>query len=1594
MKWLSALLFCLPLSAQDTQEEQIFTDDIRKDFLDKITKSEQAKDWKSLFSLYDQALRRYNQKLVPHPERPENKISIVEYLMMRFAALPPEALEAYRLENDTKARNAYTDALAENDLWKVQQIVDEYFFATVTDEMIDQVACHHFDRRSFDAAIFYWNRLLRYYPDSEIPKTVTATRIAVACQLSGSQPHLDQLRAYLAKSKLDGPVVVGGEQVQVADFVKKLVVDTNDPSVASIPVKLPTVPEGDGRNKRRIIGVRNDIKRWTYDFTADKGETSQADKKEREVVIRRGRWEGGGAPAAEFPYLAAHKTVNGREYVIATNGYRVVAFNPLLVRGENASLGVYWKYPSKGAIARAPINSNYAGYFQFGLPYIGVTIDGDCAIATLYSEKARKDTNPQTMDLFDAPTRLVCLRLSDAKVMWDTDQLESAFKGYDFVDRNFAFSSPPIVKGRYVYAGICTSPMGEQEARVLCLDRMTGKPVWCTFVSSVSGGQRNVWWGNGQRLVTNLTLMSEHGGVLYVATNLGVVAAVDGIKGNILWLATYKRAVQRQNWNNPQENPVIRPGNPPLLYKGVLYVLPQDGYDLLAYDAMHGARIDLPVGKVQDRDLQWKTVTHLLGIVRDWMLLGGAETYVLRMKDYKAYALPLVNTSRCGLGALDGETVYFPTYNETGGDLAVYHGVGSWKRLDQTKWKGKEEYGNLLVAGDFLIVMTNKILVYTDTETLRKEYIARVRQSPPHLQTLLEYGTIMRDNDKLEDAAESYLEFIRSADGDPQYEAKVREVKLELFDIFVRRGDDAAKSNEPEAARKALNFYTIARDFAYDPMVYAETTRKIAASHERLKQWREAVEEYQRLIVDAPEQFFRAEGSPTLETLWMHARKKIDEIVTKEKDAYATVEKEASEALKKIADSDVEALRKFRLRFPNSDSAKDAWKKLYETYLKGGAWDKLRGMLEEFRQWYGQDSGFEQHMKVIELLDRIGDTERLAFELERVRELYPKQTVGDESVKEYVERRLREFAKRTPLDDAPLRDLAKIGEMEAFVAASGAGGLPVGCLPLRPLGIVPPDFPGHYEIFERGSSIELWDLRANRRVWTCAHPGGWLGIVYQEPKDAGTQGVVVVELRKGSPADKAGLKAGDVILEVQGSPVTVATWERAVRGAAEGASLGVTYRRGKEKAHVTLTVAAWPREAKPGIVGAAFTRDYELAVAWDDGIASIELETGQVRWFFSAVRDRFHLASFFATDGRLYAVEAYRDGRSSRPMRVFPPVTGQVLEPDQAHQRLLCVDDFSGCVLWARAFDVQATGQGNPTLAIHAKYLTDSIAIVESGSRPNTADWYLYILNVADGQPVKSGTKSMSLSSAVLDYTVDLESGMLYYVDAREQAVRSIRSVCIDPKKDRKPVEIQLVAKYADASSTSVQLEADENFLCLLTTSPPGGESAYRIWVFSAKDGKEVRQLSLPENRTLPQNFAQSPRLRDGVLYVYNILRSTGAKSGSPAGFLTAYRVGAADVAAILAWDAVAPTMANSVSIGFRVETGPKDFVVLFAARGSSPGETSEAPVAAVYEQKGGGYLKMVFSELTTVPDVEPVIFWRGRLFVNGRAGLQMYGRP
>lgn len=99
---------------------------------------------------------------------------------------------------------------------------------------------------------------------------------------------------------------------------------------------------------------------------------------------------------------------------------------------------------------------------------------------------------------------------------------------------------------------------------------------------------------------------------------------------------------------------------------------------------------------------------------------------------------------------------------------------------------------------------------------------------------------------------------------------------------------------------------------------------------------------------------------------------------------------------------------------------------------------------------------------------------------------------------------------------------------------------------------------------------------------------GWLGVVIQEvskeladsfhlPK---VEGALVVSVQKGSPADQAGIKASDIILEFDGKPVnSEADLPRLVSQVKAGAHAPLTLWRQGSTRHIEVAVGAMPNEA-------------------------------------------------------------------------------------------------------------------------------------------------------------------------------------------------------------------------------------------------------------------------------------------------------------------------------------------------------------------------------------------------------------------------------
>src|SRR5579864_1159026 len=115
------------------QEEAIYLEKVDRDFLERVKKCEQAHDWKGLFDHYAYSLKKHSQSVVQVSS--DRWTSVHEYFLTRISALPREAFDYYRFQNDGRARAAFEKARESGSRRELERVVEEYFFATGTDEV-------------------------------------------------------------------------------------------------------------------------------------------------------------------------------------------------------------------------------------------------------------------------------------------------------------------------------------------------------------------------------------------------------------------------------------------------------------------------------------------------------------------------------------------------------------------------------------------------------------------------------------------------------------------------------------------------------------------------------------------------------------------------------------------------------------------------------------------------------------------------------------------------------------------------------------------------------------------------------------------------------------------------------------------------------------------------------------------------------------------------------------------------------------------------------------------------------------------------------------------------------------------------------------------------------------------------------------------------------------------------------------------------------------------------------------------------------------------------------------------------------------------
>ncbi|HKS17570.1 MAG TPA: PQQ-binding-like beta-propeller repeat protein, partial [Planctomycetota bacterium] len=1192
------------------------------------------------------------------------------------------------------------------------------------------------------------------------------------------------------------------------------------------------------------------------------------------------------------------------------NGSRVTVIDPSRANSSREEEGVYFTYPSSSETpAPRPQGGREYGGLTWTRPYIGVTIDGDHAFATLYSTKrTREAPGPGEMpDPLLGTTRLVCINLRTQQVLWDTDFGEPAaqMRKLDFWDRNFAFSGPPLVRGDRVYAGVGTSPIREEESRVLCLDRRTGLPVWQRFLASVNNFRHR--GGYSASLVSRLTVLEEDRGVLIAHSNIGAIAALDAVTGQVRWLSKYPRTnLGGQEMGYAQI--FSRPASPLVIHRGRIYALAQDAADLLIVDLATGAvQKEAPKVEIMLVNRPWKEFHRMVGRMGDYLVFGGAaasqDSCILHTVSGSTYGLTLTPTAGTGRGMIDGETLYLPHLNDGRGGLGIYHGQRHWQAFERsTLWwplgeGGKGEGGNILRAGNYLVLASaTRISLITDVEVVRAEYRRRLEQSPPNPAAWLDYGMLMRTNERWSEAARGYLNFIESVQGDAEWMGRAREVRTELHGIFLKLGHEAGGRKLPV---DAAAHYKSARDFAWDGPTMSEATRLLAGACETVaetqsdpadrRSWaRRAVEEYQELIRRSPPGFVK----PADAMFWVPIRRlastRIAGLLKRHgPEAYAGVARAADEELKR-AGKDPAALRKMAEAFPDSPAALEALNRLADQAASQGRWNAAASTLRDMRFRLGDQWTPAQQIRLHETLEKAGDAERLEAELLRMEKLFKgSQRIGpDESsatVTEYLAKARPAAAAlaRRPAE-APVGSTATLSSWEAPIPPNGAFQLPVGWDLVAPGGLEPAKWSADLEFLSRGSSIELWNIRTKKRSWSAPHPGGWTGILYSE----GVGGTMVAEVVDDSPAAKAGIKPGDIIRTIDGAPVTEENFDLATEGRAPGSKLVVDIKRGDESTRVELVPVAWPANYRPGIVGAIFTGEGTIVVAWEDLVAAFDLADGRQVWVNRPCRSRFVIRAVHGAADRILVHEHLVTDHLRSSFRVLGRQAAIAIPPEDQHGRIHGIDETDGSSVWAMGIRFDVATAVHHSIQFVGRPLDTHVGLLVSGFQGNVRVVDFIPVAVEDGKEGGRIGLSPSGGQQAPVWTLEPSTGTLWVIDSPMGGRLRLRGFT-RPDYSPRGVEIALET-YLDPQATGFSLASNADRVAVVSIGRQPGTP--RFAMFSTRDGSLVaahkvnegplKDRLMPgmappfERRMLPGLLAIEP---DGRLLVYNEAKSASA---------------------------------------------------------------------------------------------------------------------
>jgi len=538
-------------------------------------------------------------------------------------------------------------------------------------------------------------------------------------------------------------------------------------------------------------------------------------------------------PIRSGEVLVMNDSVSSRAYSIHSGELLWLYEGPLEAGHESNEIITLREYTRKGF-------AKQAGTISDNLIAGGTAADG-IVLVNLQAARPKMKKKLLYRDVINKPIpvrSLFALSEMDGQLLWrfggtspDPDSFESLL----------SLPSPPVVKGDRVY---CDGHQIEGGIRIFlfCLDLATGEKVWQTPVGI---GQQELTMFNMDFKEFTATPITEKGGTLYICSNLGFVAAVDALAGEIRWITEYESMPipQAGHYTEPRPRPVFWANTPPLVSKDVLVTTPLDSSSIVAFNR-HTGKILWRV----PRERIWRTgYRRLAGIRGDKVIVsgqGGAVALSLT-SGAKLWSTPaLADASSCiGRGAMTEDKLYVNL-----SDLIVAVDLATGKIIEEIQTAEILDcFRNLFFMGEVAVGVTDDaIQVSFDSRRLLEHLLFLLQQNEGTFEDLAFVGDIYKIEGDYDAAARYYQKALEKGDG--RDSADLYRVRSGLFNVHFSNG---TRSLDVGLRREAAKAFRAAKKYAPDDTAFIKASVQLVKIHLALSSGKEGDENRLAEIADS-----------------------------------------------------------------------------------------------------------------------------------------------------------------------------------------------------------------------------------------------------------------------------------------------------------------------------------------------------------------------------------------------------------------------------------------------------------------------------------------------------------------------------------------------------------------------------------------------------------------------------------------------------------------------------------------------------------------------------------------------------------------------